>query len=433
MGIRDLFRRQAPAPARRASISAQAATQSAGAGIIIDSPEKLAAFLRGEDTAAGMAVNTHTALSIAAVYGCVRIISGAVATLPLDIKRRVDEGTRQDATDHPLSRLIRRRPNGWQKPAQFKRHMQMSLLMRGNAYALRIPRAAGGVQALVPLNPDRVRVEQLATMGLRYHYRRPDGGEVTYRQDEVLHLVGMSLDGITGVSVLEYARETIGLALATRKHGAEYFRNGTNVGSWIKHPGKLGNEGLEFLHASLDRYRSDGDRTSGTLVLEEGAEFAPLGMSMEDAAFVDTMKLSRTDIAMFFGVPPHMLGDTEKSTSWGSGIEQQARGFVAYTLEDWLITWEEAITVDLAGDADPDIYARFNRAALVRGDLRTRYATYTQALQWGVMNPDEVRALEDMNPREDGKGGIYYDPPNTAGGGDAGDSDPAPAGGGNDQ
>lgn len=389
--------------------------QLADGGVTITTPDELDRYIRhgGEATSSGARVTADSALTVAAVYACVRIITGAVATLPLDIKRRIDDATREDASDHPLWRVIRRKPNAWQKPAAFRRHMQACLLLRGNAYA-QIVRTGRRVVALMPLHPDRMKVEQQTDSTLLYRYRRPDGGEVVYPQGEVLHLVGMSLDGITGVSVLTYARETIGLALATRRHGSDFFKNGTQVGSWIRHPGKVGLEGQEFLRASLDQYRTGGERAGGTLILEEGAEFANMAMTMEDAAFVDTLKLSRTEVAMFFGVPPHMIGDTEKSTSWGTGIEQQSRGFVAYTLEDWLTAWEEAVTLDLAGESDPDIYARFNRAALVRGDIATRWGAYVHGLQWGVWSPNEVRALEDENPRPGGD--VYYDPPNAAGG-----------------
>jgi HK97 family phage portal protein len=192
----------------------------------------------------------------------------------------------------------------------------------------------------------------------------------------------------------------------------------------LQHPHKLGGEGLEFLRASLDSYRSGGDSEGKALILEEGMSASSISMTAEDAQWIESRKFSRSDIAMFFGVPPHMIGDTEKSTSWGTGIEQQSIGFVTYTLEDHLTTWEESINRDLIPEFEPDMYARFNRAALVRGDIKTRWEAYVKALQWGVMSSDEVRALEDLNPRQDGKGGEYYDPPNTAGGKEGGQNEP---------
>ncbi|MCV0371084.1 phage portal protein [Filomicrobium sp.] len=390
----------------------RASYQSSGGGIIINTARQLEQLLRaGNGTASGQSVTPDSAMRVAAVYACVRIISGAVATLPLDVKRRVDERTRQDASEDPLWQLLRRKPNRWQTPSQFRRMMQTHLLLRGNAYAL-IVRSRGRVQELLPLHPDRVTMEQSDDLSIRYIYERKRGDKVSFKQSEVFHLVGLTLDGVTGVSVISYARETIGLSLAMENHGATVFKNGARVSVVLKHPGKLGKEGLEFLRASLDEYRSGGDSEGKALVLEEGMETAPLAMTAEDAQWLEGRKFSRNDIAMFFGVPPHMIGDTEKSTSWGSGIEQQSIGFVSYTLEDHLTTWEESINRDLIPD-NSDLYARFNRAALVKGDIKARWDAHVKALQWGVYSPNEVRALEDKNPRDGGD--VFYPPPNTAG------------------
>lgn len=376
---------------------------------------RLAMFLRaGAEAASGTTVTAETAMRVGAVYGCVRIIAGAVATMPLDVKRR-RENIREDADDHALWRILRRRPNRWMKPAQFRRMMQAHLLLRGNAYSLIVRGSRGQVTDLIPMHPDKVKTTQNTDLTLRYEYWQANGRKIDLPQDEVFHLTGMTLDGITGVSVITYARESVGLAIATANHGAAFFRNGTHVGSVLKHKGELSQEARDRLKADLQDFRLRGERAKTTMVLEEGMEFEPLGMTAEDAQFVETMKMTRTDIGMFFGVPPHMLGDTEKNSSWGTGIEAQSRGFVAYTLEDWLTTWEEGVNADLIGDDEPAVYARFNRAALVRGDFKTRWEGYVKGLQWGVYSPDDIRALEDENPRPDGKGRTYYEPPNTAG------------------
>ncbi|HEV7283309.1 MAG TPA: phage portal protein, partial [Kaistia sp.] len=333
-----------------------------------------------------------------------------------------DERTREDASDAPLWKVLRRKPNRWQTPSQFRRMMQAHLLLHGNAYAM-IVRSRGLVLELVPLHPGRVEVKQADDLSLTYVYTRKDGRRVPLKQSEVFHLVGLTLDGVHGVSPITYARETIGLSLAMEDHGATTFRNGAKVSGILKHPGKLGDAGIQRLRDSLEDFRSGGEKEGKSLILEEGMDYTRMAMTAEDAQWIESRKFSRTDIAMFFGVPPHMIGDTEKSTSWGTGIEQQSIGFVAYTLEDHLTTWEEAVNRDLVGEADGDVYARFNRAALVKGDIKARWEAYVKGLQWGVHSPDEVRALEDLNPRADGKGGVYYDPPNTAGGADQGNGD----------
>lgn len=397
---------KSPAASPRASL------QGAGGGLVLRTSAEFEEALRtGSLTASGTRVTPDTAMRVAAVYASIRIIAGAVATLPLHIKRRVDARTREDASDTPIWTVLRRKPNRWQTPSQFRRMLQAHLLLRGNAYAM-IVRSRGDVQELIPLHPDRVEVKQRDDLALEYLYTRQDGQRITLRQDEIFHLVGLTLDGIRGVSPITYARETIGLSLAMEDHGAATFRNGARVSGVLKHPNKLGPEAIANLKAGLEEFRSGGEQEGKNLILEEGMDYARIAMTAEDAQWIESRKFSRSDIAMFFGVPPHMIGDTEKSTSWGTGIEQQSIGFVAYTLEDHLTMWEEAINRDLVG-ADEDLYARFNRAALVKGDIKARWEAYVKGLQWGVWSPNEIRALEDENPREGGD--VFYPPPNTAG------------------
>lgn len=391
-----------------------ASVQPGDGGRSINSPRYLEDAIRVgmAGSSAGIAVTPETSLRVGTVFACVRLISGAVANLPLQIMRRSDAKKREDLTWDPDWEWLRRRPNRWQTPAQMKRMMQAHLLLRGNAYALKV-KSRGRVIGLNPLHPDRVKVDQLDDLSLAFTYSRRDGGRVVLPQEDVLHLVGLSFDGVTGVSPITYAREAIGLSIAQERHGANTMKNAARPSTVLKHPGRLGQEALDSLRASLDEYRAGGESEGRSLVLEEGMGIEKLSMTAQDAQWIESRKFSRGDIAMFFGVPPHMIGDTEKSTSWGNGIEHQAIGFVTYTLEDHLTTWEEAF--DLGVVPSPDIYARFNRSALIRGDFKTRVEGYAKALQWGWMSTDEVRSLEDMNPREDGLGGRYYDPPNTAG------------------
>lgn len=411
MGIWDrLFGGKSAAPTALPRASAP------DGGVLITTTQQLEeAVAGGSMSMSGERVNANSAMKVAAVYACVRIRSGAVATMPLHIKRRIDPRTREDASDTELWKVICRRPNKWQKPAQFRRMMQAHVMLRGNAFAMIVRTAVKKeVQALIPMHPDRVAVKQKDDLSLEYTWTRKDGRRVVLQQDQVFHLFCLTLDGFTGVTPITYARETLGVSLAMERHGAKTFKNGAIVGHVLKHPAKLGNEGQENLRSSLEAYRSGGESEGKDLILEEGMTVERMAMTSVDAQWIESRKFSRSDIAMFFGVPPHMIGDTEKSTSWGTGIEQQTQGFVAFTLEDDLTMWEEGITVDLTPD-DSNLYAKFNRSALVKGDIKARWDAYVKALQWGVYNPDDVLAFEDMNPRTDGKGGQYYDPPNTAG------------------
>ncbi|WP_247642801.1 phage portal protein [Roseibium sp. TrichSKD4] len=390
------------------------AMQSDGGGKLIRTIQELEEVISGgAETKSGARVTPETAMRVAAVFACVRIRSSVVANLPLQIKRRVDDDTRKNAFDHPLWTIFTKRPNRWQTPSQFKRMLEAHLLLRGNAFAKIIRGVRGDVQELIPLHPDRVTTRQLDDLSIVYEYQRRDGRTIPFGQSDVFHLVGLSLDGVTGVSVIKYARETIGLAIAQEEHGASVFKNGARVSFVLKHPQSLGEEGVETLRKSLNAFRAGGENEGEALILEEGMSTEALAMTAEDAQWLESRKFSRTDIAMFFGVPPHMIGDTEKSTSWGTGLEQQTQGFKTFSAEDDFTTWEETVNRDLISDDEPDLYARFNRNALVQGDMKARKEYFTSMLQWGVFSPNEVRKLEDMNPREDGN--IYYPPPNTAG------------------
>lgn len=395
--------------ARLAESEAAHAPRAAGESAIFDNltDGRLEDFLRGgPETAAGAIVSPDAAMRTGTAYRCVTLICGAVATMPLDLKRRVGR-ERRDADDHPLWKVLRKRPNPWQTPSQFRRYMQSCVLLRKGGFA-RIVRSGSRIVALLPLHPDRVEVNQAPDLSLLFRYTRPDGGVVVIPQREMFYLCGLSLDGIRSLSVLSYARETVGEALTTASHARNLFRNGTPVGSVLESPNKLTPDQQELLRASLEAYRG-AENAGKNLILQDGMKYTRLGLSMVDAQFIQSREFSQIEIAMFFGVPPHMLGLTTKTTSWGSGIEQQAQGFVAYTLQDWLTMWAEAIDRDLIGD-EPQLYARFNTNALVRGDIKTRFGAYAVARQWGWMSVNDVLEKEDENPIEGGD--TYLDPLN---------------------
>lgn len=424
MGPDDPIFGRAPAFAPRAAV------QSAGGGTLISTPEQLEEALRtGNLSASGQAVTPEKALRVAAVFGCVRLRCTGPATLPLDIKRRVNERTRVDASDHFTYQLFRRKPNGWQKPNQFKRQMQANVLLRGNAYALKVPGATRGrIQALLPLHPDRVETQQLDDLSIVHDWTRKDGRKIRLQQDEVFHLYGLTLNGYSGVTPLSFARESIGTALAMTEYAGRVLSKGARVSGSLETDKGLSDTAWQRLKESVDEFRSGGDREGEFMILEEGLKYTKMSLTLADLQWIESQKLSWAEICMFYGTPPHMLGMTEKSTSYGTGLEEQRQGFLDFAVEDDLTMWEEGINVDLI--VDPQVYARFNRRAFVRGNLKARWESYVKALQWGVYNPDKVLELEDENPRSDGKGGVYYDPPNTAGGKqpeEEDDDDDAPA------
>lgn len=383
------------------------------------SVEEVRDFLRigggGMETASGASISETSAMRVAAAWRCMNIISGVMGSLPVDLIRRVSEKERQPATGHALRRVLTVKPNQWQTPNEFRRMMQAHLLLRGNAYALKVM-AGGQVLGLIPLHPDRVTVDQLDDYTIEYKVSLKGGQYRTLKQGEIFHLRGMSLDGVKGLSVLSHMRESLGIALQAETASARMMKNGQFVGGVLSHPSKLSPEAHGRLKASIDERHSGSDNAGKNLLLEEGMTFNTVSMSAKDMQFLEQRDFQRYDIAMFFGVPPHMLGATEKTTSWGSGIEQQGIGFVTYTLNDWIKIWEEACKRDLIPEREWDtLDVRFFTQGLMRGDAKARWEAHVKGLQWGVISPDEVRALEDMNPRPDGMGERYYEPPNTAG------------------
>lgn len=410
MGLWANFWSRSAAPAPRAS--------SPDGGIVISTPAQLEEALRtGSVSASGQAVTPTTAMRVAAVFRCVTLRAGVVATLPAQIKRRVSDKLRVDATDAPMWKVLNRRPNRWQKPAQFKRMMEAHVLLRGNSYAFKRKDIRGRVAELVPLHPDRVKAKQLDDLSMQYTWTRKNGGTEIFAQDEILHLFGLTLDGITGVTPITYARDAIGQSLSMAQHGGTVFKNGANVSNALKHPKKLSPEVYERLKDDMQDFRQGGARDGDTIILEEGMELERLAMTAEDAQWIEARNFSVVEICMFFGVQPHMVGHTEGNTKLGSSIDAQTQSFLTFCAEDDLVMWEEGINADcLHETVEADLYMKFNRNGLVKGDIKTRNEAYVKALQWGWLSPDEVRELEDMDPRADGRGGEYYDPPNTAGG-----------------
>jgi HK97 family phage portal protein len=386
----------------------------------INSPHDLLEYLtKGMTSKAGSTVNENTALNVAAVMTCVSLISRTIATLPIGIFERLDARNKQRATSHPLAKVFAK-PNGWQTRAEFAQMMQTHLLLRGNAYAW----LNWGVSAIVngepqyqllemvPLHPDRVTVKQRDSWTLDYTLTQKDGTPIPLVPDSVLHLRGLSTDGVMGRSVLADAREVIGGAIATQDHSSNFWKRDGTPTVALRHPKTLGADGkvAENLRKQWEELYSGADR-SRVAVLEEGMEIQQLSINAEDAQFLETRKFQRSEIAGWFHVPPHMIGDTEKSTSWGTGIEQQQIGFLTFTIRPWLVAWEQRLNLDLMINPQR-FFIEFNVDGLLRGDIGSRYTAYDKGIRGGWLSPNDVRALENMNPIEDGD--TYLQPTNMA-------------------
>lgn len=358
----------------------------------------------------GVAINEKTALSVGAVLSCVRIISEAVASLPLITYRRLAKG-KERATDHAVYSLLHDRPNPEMSAMTFRETLQAHVLTWGNAYAEIETNKAGTVIGLWPLLPDRTQARRVGGHRL-YDTTLPDGSVVTLPAERVFHMPGLSFDGLKGYSVIGLAKQSIGLTSAVEQFGAAFFGRGSTVAGVLEHPGKLGAPAQANLRESWNAMQSGLSGAHRIAILEEGMQWKALGIPPNHAQFLETRKFQVLDIARLFRVPPHMLADLESGASYAS-VEQMGIDFVAYTLRPWLVRWEQAANYDLFGSRErADVYVEHLVAGLLRGDIASRYAAYAVGRQWGWLSADDVREIESMNPLPDGQGEKYLVPLN---------------------
>ena len=347
-------------------------------------------------TGSGMRVSPDSALRLAAVYACVRVLSESLASLPLVIYQRRADGGKDKVTDHWLSRLLAKRPNRFQNPFEWREMLQGHLALRGNAYNQIITNPRGEVTELVPLHPDRVRLELLPSGEFRYRFTDRFGCENILSRGQVWHLRGLSSDGLMGLSPIDLARESLGMALAAQDYGARFFANDAKpTGGWIEFPGSFkDNEAKKVFRESYQQAQSGANRGK-VLVLENGMKFHEVGVTNKDAQFLELRKFQITDIARLFRVPPHMIADLDRATF--SNIEQQSLEFVMHTMTPWAERWEAAIGRDLIFDSEA-LEVEFDFSNLMRGDVASRSAYYQSGIQNGWLTRNEARAAENLNP-----------------------------------
>lgn len=365
----------------------------------------VAAYLRDGDSAR---LSEDQAYRVAAVVACVGLIAQNVAALPLPSYRRLARGKqRLDARADPLARVLLQ-PNDWQSGQDWREQMTAHLLLRGNAYSWiswgqTVQQGGGLVDVplmLVPLHPDRVEVYgavdgQQRLRERRYRLYRDTGPAIDIPAEDMFHLTGLSSDGLTGRSVLADARDSIGVAISTQRYAHKLFSNDATPGVVLRHPGKLSKEAAVRLRESWDeQHRGEARKTA---VLEEGMSLERLTMTADDAQFLETRKFQRAEIAGLFRVPPHLIGDVDRSTSWGSGIEQQQIGFLQFTLLPWLRKWEHTINRQLVVK-DKTYFVEHSVEGFLRGDAQTRGQFYNQMVTLGIFTRNEVREMENRNP-----------------------------------
>jgi len=313
-----------------------------------------------------MRVSPDSALRLAAVYACVRILAETIASLPLVVYQRRPDGGKDRVTDHWLYRLMAKRPNRFQNPFEWREMLQGHLALRGNAYNQIITNPRGEIIELMPIHPDRVKIELLPSGEYRYRISDRSGTEVILPRGEVWHLRGLSSDGLMGMSPIELARENLGTALAAQGYGARFFANDAKpTGGWIEFPGSFkDSEAKKVFRESYQQAQSGANRGK-VLVLENGMKFHEVGVTNKDAQFLELRKFQITDVARLFRVPPHMIADLDRATF--SNIEQQSLEFVMHTMTPWAERWEASIQSELLLESD-DIEIEFDFANLMRGD-----------------------------------------------------------------
>ena len=350
-------------------------------------------FLFG-GTTSGKAVNERTAMQTSAVYACVRILAESVAGLPLHVYERTANGSKSTKPSHPLYRLLHDEPNREMTSFVFRETLMSHLLLWGNAYAQIIRDGRGFPIALYPLLPDRMAVDRNESGELVYTYQS-DKGQVKLRRENALHIPGLGFDGLIGYSPIAMAKNAVGLALATEDYGAAFFANGANPGGVLEHPGVIKPEQADRLRESWQS-QFGGANAHKVAVLEEGLKFHQMSIPPEQAQFLETRKFQINEIARIFRVPPHMVGDLEKSSF--SNIEQQSLEFVKYTLDPWVVRWEQSLQQALILPSEKaTIFIKFNLDGLLRGDYQSRMQGYSTGIQNGFMSVNDVRGLEDMN------------------------------------
>lgn len=361
-------------------------------------------FLFG-GTTSGKAVNERTAMQTSAVYACVRILAESVAALPLHVYERNATGSKATKPSHPLYRLLHDEPNREMTSFVFRETLMSHLLLWGNAYAQIIRDGRGFPIALYPLLPDRVSVDRNNNGEIVYTYQS-DKGQVKLRHENVLHIPGLGFDGLIGYSPIAMAKNSIGMALATEEYGATFFANGANPGGVLEHPGVIKPEQADRLRESWQS-QFGGANAHKVAVLEEGLKFHQMSIPPEQAQFLETRKFQINEIARIFRVPPHMVGDLEKSSF--SNIEQQSLEFVKYTLDPWVVRWEQSLQQALILPSEKTtIFIKFNLDGLLRGDYQSRMQGYSTGIQNGFMSVNDVRSLEDMNLLTDVEGGNIH-------------------------
>lgn len=348
----------------------------------------------GEATAAGKAVTPDTALRVASVYACVRVLSETLSALPLNLYRRVENG-RSIASEHPLHNVLHSMPNAEMTAMDFRTQLLASILLQGNSLNEVYRTRGGAIGEIIPLPVDKMLIDRSKKTG-KLIFELHDGEVRRIHPDKIWRVAGLGTNGLIGLSPIGLMRESIGIALATEEHAARMFSNGAKPGGILEHPGKLSEDAGKSLVDSWNKAYQGPKNVNKVALLQEGMKWHQIGMTAEDAQFIESRKYQRTEIAAIFGVPPHMIADLEKATF--SNIEHQSIQFVVYSLLPWMKRIEQSIYRDLLLPSErAEYYAEHNAEGLLRGDSQARSEFLKNLFNIGSVSINDVLRMENMN------------------------------------
>lgn len=347
-------------------------------------------------SSSGKSVSVDSSLQLSTVWACVRLLAETVSTLPLKLYRRMPDGSRQIARDHPLYRVLCRVPNAEMTPGRFMLMIAASIVLRGNAFVEK--RFIGTrLAALIPQLPQNMKVERLESGRLQYTYNE-NGKERVIDEKNIMHIRGFGLDGVMGIQPVSKGRDIIGSSMSAEEAAAKVFEHGLQASGFLTSENTLNDKQREMIRASLASFISSKN-AGKTMVLEGGMKYQGISMNPEAAQMLETRTFNVEEICRWFRVPPFMVGHMSKQSSWAASVEAQNLHFLTNSLRPLLDNIEQEISRCLIGEADSEEYfARFSVEGLLRADSAGRAAYYNSALNNGWMSRNEVRALEDQPP-----------------------------------
>lgn len=362
----------------------------------------------------GERVDEKSAMQIATVYACVRLLAESIAGLPLHLYRYTSGSgsDKERAKDHPLYKILYRQPNPEMTSFSFWETMVLQILLWGNSYAQVIRDGKNNVLALYPLPPENVEVDRDDKGHIYYIYHAytdevpgETNKDIYFRSDEIFHVPGLSYNGLVGVSPIAMMKNSLGTTIAVEKYGSAFFKNGAQPAGVLEHPGVLKNP--EKIRENWSDVYGGPSNAHKVAVLEEGMQYKAISLPPEDSQFLSTRQFGVTEICRIFRVPPHLVQDMQHATF--SNIEHQSIDFVVHTLTPWLVRFEQAIVKDLLLPDEQDTYfPKFNVDGLLRGDYQSRMQGYATGISNGFLSPNDIHRLENMDLIPAEKGGDDY-------------------------